>query len=154
MACCHNNPLLHLPITIGSYPIQDINPGYSIDHPHPNNFQSDNVISQQPSAPHIPDQGNFSTLPYSNGTPSAPFQLPNDGKIKYIRFSMNQFQNTFPFIQIHQPTRKLFMHGAETVETSNQSIQCSNAPLHTQVATENIHTSSPILSIFNRMTRA
>lgn len=65
MPACQYNPVLKLPITIGTYPIQDTAEGYT--------------GYEQPSAPLLSDQ-NTSIYP---GAPSAPFSFPNDGKIKF-----------------------------------------------------------------------
>lgn len=72
--------MLDLPITIGSYPIQD-NASAQTMSPYPNGvtmpqgpigFSSD-VISQQPTAPLIP------ALPYPNSPSAPPPQFSDDG---------------------------------------------------------------------------
>lgn len=77
MACCHSNPVLDLPIIIGSYPIQDDlttqTPYPSVAPPYPMN----GIISQHPSAPLL-NQTDFSALPYPSA-PSTAFQFPNEG---------------------------------------------------------------------------
>lgn len=78
MAFCQPNPVLDLPITIGSYPIQGAASAY-IEYPHLNNISTNNVILQQPSAPQLLNQDTFSTYPVAA---SAPFPIPNYGKIK------------------------------------------------------------------------
>lgn len=80
--CCHNNPLLQLPITIGTYPILD-EPLEQFPETTPSTLlptapQANGVIDQQPtlnpSVPLLSDRDNVSP------PPSAPIQFPNDGK--------------------------------------------------------------------------
>lgn len=89
VACCHSNPVLDLPITIGSYPIQDDTSAQTM-YPYPNAVPmpmplpenspdySTNVISQQPFAAQIPDPNGFSAIPYPTA-PSSLFSHQNDG---------------------------------------------------------------------------
>lgn len=80
MPCFHINPVVDLPITIGSYPIQDVTP-VSTGYPHPNTTPSDNTVSQQITASQVPAQNNYSTFTQS-AAPIAPF--PNDSKIEIL----------------------------------------------------------------------
>lgn len=111
MACCHSNPVLDLPITIGSYPIQDVTPsGYPstvVD-----SFTTNNVISQQPSAPQPYEQNNYG-VPY----PSAPFPFPSDGTLQFL-ISLNllitQYHLHFFFsIETDPPTYEDAMHSKD-----------------------------------------
>lgn len=101
VAACHSDPVIELPVVIGSYPILDNpQPGMMNSYPPVNpmpmpSVPMNNVISQQPTAPSVPsiqngyplpyaspstnvDGNSSSTLPYPSA-PSAPFAYPNDG---------------------------------------------------------------------------
>lgn len=88
MGCCHPDPVLKLPITIGSYPIRDeMESQASFDMPTQPLITStrptNGVILQQPSTL---NQNNFPELPH----PSAPF--PSAGKIIVICYKFKSIQ--------------------------------------------------------------
>lgn len=74
---CHRNPLLELPITIGSYPIEDAYPFSIVVRalPDASIASSSNVITQQPLATQFPDENEDSA---SQHTP-----IPSEGKFLY-----------------------------------------------------------------------
>lgn len=64
--CCHSDPVLMLPIVIGTYPFRD--------EPAPQT-----VITLRPSAPQVDES---EMQPTEIPSPSAPMQFSNDGKYK------------------------------------------------------------------------
>lgn len=83
--CCHLNPYMQIPITIGSYPILDEPQLYG----YPTAIPATSVITQQPSAPaSAPSVGTASKATTSNGSerPSAPF--PENGKFLSYTFDL------------------------------------------------------------------
>lgn len=96
---CHPDPVLQLPIIIGTYPISDA-------PSHPASTTSNGVIQQQPTAskvspstPPLPNESSAPLLPRNNSSvmpnQSAPIQFPNDGELKiYSRFTIIEY---FPF---------------------------------------------------------
>lgn len=86
MPCCYSDPIFELPVTIGTFPIDDNVPVQSTQNVHPNNINTDtmsipsepstssgNVITQQPQ------QTNSSLLSYPS-TSAASHPLSTDGK--------------------------------------------------------------------------
>ncbi|XP_055312571.1 arrestin domain-containing protein 17-like [Sitodiplosis mosellana] len=78
----HKNLVLYLPIIIGTFPILDATPPYNgQSNGYP---QTNNVISQQPSASLLPDKNNLSTVPYPGTTaPLASSEFPEDDRPTY-----------------------------------------------------------------------
>ncbi|XP_055327009.1 arrestin domain-containing protein 2-like [Sitodiplosis mosellana] len=84
--CFHFDPIIDLPITIGTNPIQDITPAANGD-PHPDDiiiYHPTSVILP-PSVSQVPDQNN--QLPYSAvpSAPSAPFPFPQEEPPSYMQ---------------------------------------------------------------------
>lgn len=76
---CHRNPILELPITIGSYPIEDSYPFAIVVRALPDASHSspNAVITHQPSITQLPDPEEY--LAQRPSTSNA--ALLNDGKI-------------------------------------------------------------------------
>lgn len=134
MPCFHFNPVLDLPITIGSYPIQDAIP-VPIG-PHPTTITTDNVISQQILAQQVLSQNNFSALPYPSA-PSAPFPYPNDGTIQFV-YCLNVQINSNQSIFFQKILRLMCRQSIRMYPATilYQSILCSTTQLLTQMETE------------------
>lgn len=63
MGCCHRNPVLELPIIIGSYPIEDAYPfGIQVNTVNAPDSPSNDVITQQPTSSDRTDQNDDSTV--------------------------------------------------------------------------------------------
>lgn len=75
---CHRNPVLELPITIGSYPIEDLYPFTIVVRATPDaaSISSNSVITHQPSTTQLPDQEEY--LAQQHPTTSNASQ-PSDG---------------------------------------------------------------------------
>ncbi|XP_055296146.1 arrestin domain-containing protein 3-like [Sitodiplosis mosellana] len=84
VSCCYNDPVLEVPITIGTYPLQDNVPPLNVPTLHPHSIQvnavadpitpllpSNNVVLQQPT-----NRTNYSTLSYPS-TSNAPLSYPD-----------------------------------------------------------------------------
>lgn len=85
MEGCHLDPEVSLPITIGTYPIQD-DEFAQVVPPNRQPMASsvfvpmNNVIVLPPIAPQLPGHSNAMGYPIAPAAPSAP-ELPTDGKI-------------------------------------------------------------------------
>lgn len=67
LGCCHRNPVLELPIIIGSIPIEDAYPfGIAVSTVGAPDTPSNDVITQQPLSSNPTDQEENSTLPSAN----------------------------------------------------------------------------------------
>lgn len=89
VACCHSNPKLDLPITIGSYPIQD-NP-----YLYQNQTMND-MISIQPTLPQQSEavgQTDYTELSNERNVPAA--VCSNNGKICHFAISQSNCTKIF-----------------------------------------------------------
>lgn len=87
LGCCHRNPVLELPIIIGSYPIEDSYPFSiavnAINVPETSFIPSVTVITQQPwTSRWLPDQ-DHNSAEEQPPTASTSTQLSTDGNYNF-----------------------------------------------------------------------
>lgn len=113
---CHNDPVLDIPIVIGSYPILDNGNSSTLEHPLP------------PNSPFpYPDGGKYSTCCVNEK------EKKNNLKISFLFFF---------FVQIRQHTKS--RDSSETMNViSFQNIQCTHAKLYIQIIINGIELSTP-----------
>lgn len=86
ISCCYNDPIVELPITIGTYPLEDNVPPLNVQAVQPHSIevtdanapllsQNNNVIMRQPT-----NRSNYSTINPST-LPRAPPAFATNGKL-------------------------------------------------------------------------